>query len=101
MENYLLSDVYSKLRLQNMETMMDLICTEIDHIKVNRCLPMVQFTIWPIIISFLVKLVLFICVFAYFLWESLRYHYYYETVTEDCPILGASEDAAVADNKAP
>lgn len=72
MENYSLSDVYSSLRLQNMETMMEIVCHEVDCLKVHRGIGPIPnpFTLWPLILSVVVKLTLLIVVFFMVTCES-------------------------------
>jgi hypothetical protein len=76
MENYLLSDIYSNLRLQNMETMMDLVCHELDIIKMSRPVnfgfaPPNPYTLWPLITSIIFKFIMLIVMFFLLLGDYL------------------------------
>lgn len=90
MENYLLSDVYNSMRLKNMERMMELVCKEIDCIKISHgaafsfgmeAPPIVS--MWPLFLSVAVKIVLLVGIFLIFLWETFSVQYAHYPIIDD------------------
>jgi hypothetical protein len=88
-----LSDIYTNMRLQNVEGMMELVCHELDNLRMSGVragpLPLVTpFSVWPLVATLIFKFIMliflfFIMVSDYWTVEQPVYHSDTESKTEE------------------
>ena len=81
-----LSDIYTNMRLQNVEGMMELVCHELDNLKMSgvRAVPQAlvsPFSIWPLVATLIFKFIMLI--FLFFIMVGDYWYPYPEIKAED------------------
>jgi hypothetical protein len=79
-----LSDIYTNMRLQNVEGMMELVCYELDNMRVSRAVvgPLVSpFAVWPLVATLIFKFIMLI--FLFFIMVGDYWYPYPEIKAED------------------